>query len=271
MSRQPPPPPVLAAFGAAGSPLAPLAGGRGTSWSAGDVVIKPLDVDERQLAWQADVLASIRCVGFRVARPRSTADGAFVVDGWCAWERLAGRHEARRWPEIIAVGERLHSSFAGVARPAFLDERTDPWAIGDRVAWGELPADEFADVPQLPRLVAARRPVAASSQLLHGDLTGNILFADGLAPAVIDLSPYWRPTPFASAIVVADALAFEGADERILDAVGHIAAFGQFLVRAVMYRAVTDRLVRHDDPDWSEDRDPWAWVAELACRLAADR
>ncbi len=203
-----------------------------------------------------------------MSRPRTTADGALVVEGWCAWERVAGRHEARRWPDIIAVGERFHSAFAGVARPAFLDERTDPWAIGDRVAWGDLPADDFAKIPQLPRLVAARRPVADPSQLIHGDLTGNVLFADGMAPAIIDVSPYWRPAAFASAIVIADALAFEGADERILDAVRHIATFAQFLVRAVVYRAVTDWIIRHDDPDWSAD-DPWSSIADLACRLAA--
>ena len=55
---------------------------------------------------------------------------------------------------------------------------------------------------------------------MHGDLTGNVLFADDLAPAVIDFSPYWRPTGFASAIVVGDALLWEGADETLLAAVG---------------------------------------------------
>ncbi len=34
----------------------------------------------------------------------------------------------------------------------------------------------------------------APPQLVHGDLTGNLLFHTSLPPAVIDLSPYWRPT-----------------------------------------------------------------------------
>ena len=41
-----PPPAVLAAFGVAGSRPVPLGGGQGMSWSAGDVVFKPVDVDD---------------------------------------------------------------------------------------------------------------------------------------------------------------------------------------------------------------------------------
>jgi hypothetical protein len=46
---------------------------------------------------------------------------------------------------------------------------------------------------------------------------------------IIDFPPYWRPPAFASAIVVADALVWEGADEWLLHAVGHIRRFPQFL------------------------------------------
>jgi hypothetical protein len=49
---------------------------------------------------------------------------------------------------------------------------------------------------------------------------------------VIDFSPRWRPPAFASAIVVADALIWEGADASVLDAVAHIENFSQYLVRA---------------------------------------
>ncbi|MGZ6565625.1 MAG: aminoglycoside phosphotransferase, partial [Solirubrobacteraceae bacterium] len=75
-----------------------------------DAVLKPLDVSEEQLTWQAKVFASISCEGFRVSHPLQAEDGALVVDGWCAWEALEGRHAERRWPEIIAVGERLHAA-----------------------------------------------------------------------------------------------------------------------------------------------------------------
>lgn len=268
MAGERPPADVLSAFWAVGEPV-PIDGGEGRSWRAGDLVLKPLDVSEPELEWQADVFASISCDGFRIAQPRRTHDGSLVVAGWCAREAVAGRHDERRWPEIIAAGERFHAALSCVPRPDFIERRQNPWAVGDRVAWGELPAGEVPDVKHLPRLGAALRPVDAPSQLIHGDLTGNVLFDEGLPPAIIDFSPYWRPTAFASAIVVADALVWEGADESLLDAVAHVEDSAQYLLRALIYRAVTDRLFREQEPFRSDDADPYLPVVEFACRLAA--
>jgi uncharacterized protein (TIGR02569 family) len=269
VARRSPPSPVLRAFGVDG-PSVPLAGGQESSWRADDVVLKPADLGDAELEWQAALFGPASCDGFRVARPLQARDGSFVVGGWCAWQAVSGRHEERRWPEIIAIGERFHAALVGVPRPDFLSRRTDPWAVGDRVAWGDLPADEFVHVKHLARLVSALRPVGEPSQLIHGDLTGNVLFDDQLPPAIIDLSPYWRPTHFASAIVVADALVWEAADESILGAVAHVEDFAQYLLRALIYRAVTDRLTRSQESIRPEDADPYLPVVELACRLAAN-
>ena len=170
--------------------------------------------------------------GFRVAPPLRTTEGELVVDGWTAWPMLAGIH-APRWAQIVAVGERFHRAMAGVERPAaVLDARTDGWARADRIAWGEQPAGDFGRVPEVAHLLAARTAVSAPSQLIHGDLSGNVLFADGLPPAVIDLSPYWRPPAYASAIVVLDAVLWYGADPTLLSIVGD----AQLLVRALLFR-----------------------------------
>ena len=245
-----------------------LAGGHETTWRSGDVVLKPLDREEAELAWQAELFDSLACDGFRVARSLRAADGSLVVERWCAAEALAGHHEDRRWADVIAVGGRFHRAIAGAPRPDFLDRRSDRWSISDRVAWGELPADEYMHVKHLPRLLAALRPLAAPSQLIHGDLTGNVLFADGLPPAVIDFVPYWRPTAFASAIVVADALVWEGADESVLEAVADVGDFPQYLLRALVFRAITDRLFRLDEPLRPDSADPYLPAVRLACRLA---
>jgi hypothetical protein len=68
-------------------------------------------------------------------------------------------------------------------------------------------------------LVSALRPVTAPSQLIHGDLTGNVVFDSARPPAIIDFSPYRRPAAYAAAIVAADALVWEGAARQVLDAV----------------------------------------------------
>jgi uncharacterized protein (TIGR02569 family) len=218
-----PPRHVLAAFGANVPPVR-LAGGTGRSWRVGSLVIKPVDWPLAEIAWQAEVLSRIEEDGFRVARPL-----ADVVDGWMAAEYVAGEHRPGRWREIIAVGERFHRALAGIPRPdALIDARADPWAVGDRVSWGEEPFPELDDV------LSALQPVDAPSQLIHGDLTGNVLFHDDLPPAVIDFAPYWRPTEFASAIVVADAITWEGAPAEMANAVSR-----QMLIRALVFRGVT--------------------------------
>lgn len=235
-----PPPRVLRAFapGAESAAVQPLGGGQGGAWRAGDVVLKPLDMAPEALAWQAEVLGALRPDGVRVASPLRAGDGSLVVDGWTAWPVLAGRPEPR-WPQIAAVGAKLHRALTALPRPdAVLDAREDWWAVADRVAWEELPSEPFAADEAVRQLAAARAPVAAPSQLIHGDLTGNVLFADGMAPAVIDLAPYWRPAAYATAIVAADALVFHDAEEALLDALPADPELPQLLVRALLFRRI---------------------------------
>jgi uncharacterized protein (TIGR02569 family) len=236
-SRDGPSSGVITAFGSEGDPV-PLVGGRGLAWRVGNLVLKPRDLAPDELAWQADVLPTVEARDVRLSFPQRAVGGDLVVDGWTAWSFLPGEHVAGRWLDVIAVGDRFHQAMVGLARPSFLDDRTDPWAIGDRIAWGEAAIDPYLGVPHVARLAELRLPVGARSQLIHGDLTGNLLFADALPPAVIDLSMYWRPTAFATAIVVADALVWEGADESLLDSVGDVDDIGQMLIRALLYRLV---------------------------------
>ena len=265
-----PPAQVLAAFGVAGSVPVPLDGGQGTSWRVGALVLKLADTEPEELAWQASLFSQINQDGFRLARPRPARDGAWRVDGWSAAEFVPGRHRQRRWRDIIAAGDLLHRALRDAQRPAFLSHRAEPWATPDRVAWGDLPATAFPDVPHLAELAGALRPVAAPSQLVHGDLTGNVLFDDVLPPAIIDFSPYWRPAPYAGAIVIADALVWEGADHQILDAVSHVDDFGQYLARALIFRIATDWIFTSGNSRGSArpGPDPWAGPVGLACKLA---
>ena len=94
-----------------------------------------------------------------------------------------------------------------------------------------------------------------------------MLFAEGLPPAIIDLSLFWRPPAYASAIVVADALVWEGAGEDLLGSMAHIDDWEQFLLRALIFRAVTDELFRATTAGRRrEDGDPYGRAAEIAYR-----
>lgn len=244
----PPPLAVLQAFGVAGRPL-PLYGGQQTVWRVGEAVLKPVDSTLAALEWQAEVLERLDGhPDFRVAPALRTGKGQLAMAGWTAWRYEPGEHLSRRWRDIIATAEAFHRATATLSEPGFLPRRDDPWARADRVAWGDSPAAPFDRVPELAAVFAALRPVAAPSQLIHGDLTGNVLFSKGRPPLVLDLSPYWRPAAAAVAIVVADALVFENADAGLLDAVADIAGFAQYLLRALLFRSVTDVLTRPESP-----------------------
>jgi uncharacterized protein (TIGR02569 family) len=233
----PPPRPVVEAYGGRGVAAA-LTGGEGHSWRVGDLVLKPWE-DGAEWAWLGEHLPTVREEGFRLALPVPASDGRWVVDGWCAQTWVAGSHPAEpRWTDVLSTCDRVQLAFAHLPRPTFVDTRTHPWSVGDRVAWGE--ADPPVQHPFLVRLLDMRRAIDLRPQVIHGDLTENVLFADPMPPAVIDPTLYWRPAGYANAIVVGDAVRWAEADPAALvAATAHIQAFPQLLVRAVIARLVT--------------------------------
>lgn len=86
--------------------------------------------------------------------------------------------------------------------------------------------------------------------MIHSDLTGNVLFASGLPPVVLDFSPAWRPAAYASAIVAVDAMLWEGASSQVVEAIAAAelpqarAAFGQYVLRALMFRLIAAQFAR---------------------------
>jgi uncharacterized protein (TIGR02569 family) len=257
---------VLRAFGATGDPER-LSGGRGLAWRAGDRILKPVDIEPTELEWQAANLTDLRIDGCRLALPTRAPDGALVVDGWTAWPTLAGRHEPGRWIDIIDVGRRFHAALAGIGRPQFIDERRHRWAMGDRVAWDEIDDAPYRTIPYVAELRDGLRPIRTASQLVHGDLTGNVLFADHEAPAIIDLALYWRSTAYATAIVVADAIVWEGAGEDLFGSqVGGETDFGALFARALIFRLVAAGIGGSEDRATIVDR--YGVAVELAQRAS---
>lgn len=215
-----------------------MAGGRGVTYRCGGVVLKPT-ADAAEASWLAGVFEQVWVPGVRVARPVRSSDGRWVIAGWTAHRFVAGR-TAPRFTEVIDVGVRLHTALAEVGRPRVLDERDTLWSWADRISWGEISAADARlgtgiGATAFAELAAGRRPVDLPHQLVHGDLTGNVLFAGSAPPAVIDMTPYWRPVSWASAIVVVDAIAWGGADLDL--ATGHrTPEWRQVLRRALMFR-----------------------------------
>ena len=169
-------------------------------------------------------------------------------------QRSGGASHSGRTVACVVTGERSCTSPAEPTQRPLL-------------AWGELPAEEHLGTKYLDTLLAALRPVTGTAQLVHGDLIGNVLFHTDLPPLVIDLSPYWRPPAFAAAVVSADALVFEGARFDVVQPLLADPDFPQHLLRALIFRAVTDHLarphLRRPDAD-----DPYRPALALAVSLA---
>lgn len=263
MSSAPPPAAVLAAFGAAGEPR-PLPGGEGRTWRVDDLVLKPCGLTA-EAAWIAEVLSALPPSPlFRVARPVQAADGQWVVSGWEAWRRLPGATDPYRWDEILEVGKAFHQALAGVQRPVFLDDRDNPWTYGDRLAWDEIPLTGKEVMSELlVPLAKARRPVDLASQPVHADLLGNVMFADGLPPAVIDWPLYYRPPSWALAVVVVDALAWRNGPAQLLDRCADADEWDQMLVRALMFRIGTNEGFRRHGRTLHEPVKNYRSVAQL--------
>ena len=236
-----PPPEALAAFGAGGEPVR-LAGGQGTTWRVGDLVLKPVG-DPVAHAWVCDAQATWPArATVRVPEPVRSAAGAWQHAGWGAHRWLDGAtaragDDPDRFRRCV---DDFHAAAAGLAPPAFLAERDDPWSFGERVAFeGAEPCGSTEVVRLIERATAALEPVGALSQVVHGDLGGNVLWTDGRPPAVIDWSPYFRPPGWALAVVAMDAVCWEGAAPSLLDQWADVPDWDQLLLRAVVYRLAT--------------------------------
>jgi hypothetical protein len=236
----------------------PLPGGQGGSWRAGGVVLKRTGLHSAA-PWLGPALQGMPSdPAFRLARPVASRHRTWLVEGWEATEWLAGRHEPQRWHDAIDVSEAFHRAVREHVpdRPAAIVSGS-AWGAGDRVAWREQ--DPGPLHPPAAAALAQLRPLldepwtGPGAQLIHGDLgLGNILFADelGLRPAVIDISPYWRPAAFAVAVLVADALAWEGAPSSLgREFLARPGQPRQLLARAVAFRVVASARLSPQDPD----------------------
>jgi uncharacterized protein (TIGR02569 family) len=224
-----------------------LPGGQGGAWRVGPLVLKKVGGDPvvaEEVRWLGTALDEVMG-DVRVAVPVAAADRRWMVDGWAATRFLDGEPAGWRWEEVLAAGRSFHAAVAHLPRPSFLDRRFSPWAAGDRMAWGDEPlvVRDAGLAPLVERLAAALRPVELPSQLVHGDLGGNVLLAEGAPPAILDLSPYWRPAEWASAVVVVDALVWADADPSLIESSG---VDPPLLARAMVYRLVTDDVLGQD-------------------------
>ncbi|WP_045823608.1 TIGR02569 family protein [Williamsia herbipolensis] len=261
MNAPDPPEHVIATFGLAGSTPIALTREWEGGWRIGEVVLS-LVPDHARAAWSAKIREDLYVDGVRVARPLRGTDGRYVVSGWRADTYIAGSPEPRH-DEVVSLANRLHQVTADLERPRFLLQPPAPpytdvdvFNAADRAAWEDTPLrsaraagfgeptspDGVKSIEMLKTLATLRKPIESPSQLVHGDLFGTVLFAGAAAPGITDLVPYWRPAPWAAAVVVVDALAWGGADEDLVSRWADQPEWPQMMLRALMFRLAVHAL-----------------------------
>jgi uncharacterized protein (TIGR02569 family) len=244
---------ILKAFGVSGDPVR-LEGGQGTCYRVNDVVLKPTN-NTIEASWLANVFNNLVSDQFRVPRPIRANDGSWVFEVWTASEFVEGEHEDGNYKEAVEVSKIFHEALVDIPKPDFFDTRNDVWAVADRIAWGESPIPDIQLTNEpLRRIFSHLKNNELPNQLIHGDWgTGNLLFSKKLGPAIIDFSPYWRPANFAIAVMIIDALIYEGADKSIIDLYKETPEYKQFLLRALA-RRICEYIGHQNHPENTEDR-----------------
>jgi len=231
---------ILEAFGCKGEARL-LSGGEGRSYLARDIVLKPIDNIEEAI-WVADLMNAIVEDEFRVARPIKARNGSWIYQSWTAFKYLEGEASKQRAREKFEVARNFHKALAGCKRPVFLDTKVNPYVTADRMVWGKqlfTMSDQLK--PFLTPIAAKLKPIELEEQLIHGDMTGNILFHETLPSAVVDMTPYWHPAKYAEAIITVDAMVWDGADDTLLDMLDNTFEMNQLMLRAAIWRIkITD-------------------------------
>lgn len=212
-----PTPATLKAFGC-DQPASLIAGGQGTTWRSGDVILKPL-FDPEGAIWEAEILESIPKIGYRIAKPIRTRTGQWVFEGWTASRFLPGiSPKGTHLSERFEAARALHEDLSTIARPRHFDHATDPWAMADKIAFGLVEwAPDPRIAPCLERFQRLQTPPATDWQVIHGDLAGNFLIEESLPPAIIDFTPKWSPIGFGEAVMAVDVCLWENVPLEQID------------------------------------------------------
>lgn len=223
-------------FGCDSDPIL-LAGGHGTTYRCGDVILKPV-TDSEESNEIADIVTRCRLAPeIRIPQPIKSKSGDWIFDNYVAWEYLEGEDMEGEYETKIKMCDWFSESITSSHRPKFLDSADHAWAIADKVSWGEIKKEYSPDFESLISPIYSNlEEVTSPSVLIHGDLNGNVVSKKLLPPAVIDITLYWRPKDFAKAIVVIDGIVCDGAHLDIYKLVEHLPEMRQLMLRAGLRR-----------------------------------
>lgn len=194
------------AFGSDAIPTL-LEGGEGDTYRAGNIILKPVG-NELEANWIGDIFNELpEQEKVRIQRSVKSIYGNWIENGYVAWSFLEGTTVEGRYSSKLHACDSFHYAVRDIPKPEFLDVRNDSWSLADRVAWQERrPHYDTEFMKLIAPLISQLVPLDLPSQLVHGDLYGNFVFDDPLAPGIIDITLYWRPVGYAKATMFVDSV-----------------------------------------------------------------
>lgn len=213
-----------------------LDGGEGDSVLSGDYVIKPV-YEIKKYKWLADELRNLKFEDIAVSLPAKSKNGNYVEDGAGAAKFIPGAFFANRMKEKLEALRIFNSKVKHITKPITFSQWQSPWTQALDIAWNpDCSLNPDVEKVLIP-LLKARQPLSLSSQFVHVDPAGNILF-DGNKAVIIDVSPGFYPKEFSEAVLICDSIAWYDAP---VDSIELLALHGeivkQLIIRTVIFRA----------------------------------
>lgn len=228
---------VLQSFHLAGDAV-PLIGGQNTSVRVGHAVLKPVE-DVRHTEWLLNVMFNINPQGYRLSMPIRSKDGAFVSKGWACTRYEKGEDIKGRIQEKLLVSRLFHRDLSHV-NVRDIPHTDNPWSRGHRIAWqtDRLPTGILREAKEIidHLLSGLSLKEQYKMQIVHGDLSGNILFDQVLSPLIIDFSPTLAPVEYAEAILACDCIAWQGSEVSEIRLLPEDELYKEMIIRAVVFR-----------------------------------
>lgn len=229
-----------------------LPGGQGNSWRAGDAVLKP---HEASYEWISHMVNQLHPQEFRISHHHATKDGHYTYRGWWCTHFEPGEEVTGRISEKYHIARELHDLFRNIEKPDGWHPSESPWSQAHEIVWWEreLPKNIHPEIYEVMQgVIKLLQPLSLPNQIIHGDLCGNILFHETLAPVVIDFSLDYRPREYAEAILIADAIAWENGGKEAYSLLPPDSR--QVLLRACLFRLLTKALLKPEDLENFRDR-----------------
>lgn len=239
---------ILNSFHLSGD-IVPLRGGQHTSVRVNNAVLKPVD-DIQHCEWLLSIINNLNPHGYRVSKPIRSRYGTFVAKGWACTHYERGRDIKGQIKEKLQVSRLFHHDLSSIPF-GDIPHIDNPWSKGHRIAWqideipGELPEEIYERLDHLLKMVRLQEQYKV--QIVHSDLSGNILFDQVLNPLVIDFSPTVAPVEYAEAILVCDCIAWQGSEVSEIGLLPNNDLYKEMMVRAIIFRLAVSAIFSDGD------------------------